>query len=121
METNQALTTAKRLLVYDDDDLYCRILERIGKKIGIKVVACSELEQFCAQANENQFDVVLIDYYLGHFIGPDLIKTIENKPAYLMSSSQEFIDKPQWWGQGVSGFLWKSLPPQTILQKVTGT
>jgi len=103
------------ILLFDDDMSYGKILQRQGRKLGLKVVHCSNMDDFCLKALEGNYDVALIDYNLGAFKGDDVARVIEQKPTYLISGDATLAGRQATWPNGIRGFFAKSNDTSRLL------
>ena len=77
--------TSPTFLVVDDDDLFRRIIEKAGRKVGFHILTCASLKD--AFKIKEKYDVVILDYLLGaHERGTDGLAFFENTPVVLISS-----------------------------------
>ena len=75
----------KTVLVFDDDAIYGKVIQRQASSMNIKAVICTTLDDFCVKALEGQYDIALIDYHLEDYMGDDVARVVENRPVILMS------------------------------------
>ena len=89
--------------------------------MGVDVVHCATMEDFCLKALEGNFDVALIDYNLGHWKGDDVARVIDAKPTFLISGAELLSQHSGRWPNGIRGFLSKKTAPQQLLaQSIAG-
>jgi len=104
-----------RILLFDDDAMYCKVMEKTGEKLKIEVITCTDIDEFCLVAMGEDFDVALIDYNLEAFKGSNVAKVVEAKPTYLISNNSKIANDQSQWGPDVHGFFAKESGPESIL------
>jgi DNA-binding NtrC family response regulator len=88
----------------DDDEVFCRIMEKQASQFGIELNTISEVSKLAKAGDVNAYDVVLVDHYLGKFNGTALSRFLSvfysTVPVVMISSSS------LWWHR--SGTRWPS-------------
>ena len=105
-----------QILVVDDDVVFGKIVGRIAELGGIPLTFVHCLKSW-DWSSHNKFDVVIVDYDLGHITGLQLIRSVENfcrsVPTILISSHLKI--RRREWPSSIVHFLHKSEGPQRIL------
>jgi CheY-like chemotaxis protein len=107
-----------RVLLVDDDPIFCRRLARAAKQNHIPLSTCSSTQEMEAIRQYSMYDVALIDYYLGDCTAPEIIPMFKGKvPVILISEngSAGLADAP--WPAPVKRFVSKSEGVQVILEE----
>jgi DNA-binding NtrC family response regulator len=103
------------ILVFDDDLIFTSILKRQAEKLNVRMTICNELEDFTLAALESDFDVVLLDYMLEEYRGPDVARVLEGQPVLLISQHRDLTATTKDWPVEIKGFLSKTAEPKTII------
>ncbi|WP_416140705.1 response regulator transcription factor [Halomonas sp. HK25] len=76
----QEPTTAERLLIIDDDEMFCHVLDRAMRRRGFEVLVAHDAEQALALAHQQQPTLATLDLKLEHDSGlmllPDLLEVV---------------------------------------------
>ena len=111
--------STQRILVVDDDPLFCRIMASLGEKMGITVEHRSSLRELYRVLPDLKFDVAIVDYDLGKITGVQLSQHIERvakgKPVVLVSNYSNI--PTDGWSPNVRLFVSKREGEQDILRK----
>ena len=79
-----------RVLLVDDDPIFCKTIARAAKQQAIDVVTCSSMEEFDRLLSQDPYDVALVDYYFGDRTAPELLHLFdENVPVVLISETKK--------------------------------
>ncbi len=103
------------ILLFDDDPVFSSILKRKADQLDVKLTVCNDLSNFALNTLESNFDVVLIDYMLEEYRGPQVAKILEGQPALLVSSQKDLSNTVKDWPEEIKGFLSKTTSPETII------
>jgi DNA-binding response OmpR family regulator len=113
----QLPTIPLRILLLDDDALFCVLMERTAIKTGLRLSACSDLESFQHSLETGIFDAIIIDYAMDHLTGMDVAESLGDLPVIVVSRTKN--EKKNAKGRQRSGknsvFISKAVGPQTIL------
>lgn len=105
-----------RLLLIDDDPVFCRAMASLGKANAISVVHGTAPED-ANVARYLPFDAVVIDYDLGNVTGERVAQAIASLgrrlPVLLVSAHES--TGLRHWPSCVKGFVSKSRGPQAVL------
>ncbi len=69
------------LLLVDDDEIFCQVLERALSKRGFEVIAARTLEEGLEQAARHMPEYAVIDLRIGHESGLVLVKELKQLDA----------------------------------------
>ena len=103
-----------RILLIDDDPVFCRKLKQHAKKAGIQLATCHSFEEY-EEEGDWQFDIVMMDFDLGNINGVEFAKylfdTIGTIPILLISNMDRELEDDSV----VSDFLHKKTGVETLL------
>jgi DNA-binding NtrC family response regulator len=66
-----------RILLIDDDPVFCRRLSTLAKQAGIPVETCDSIEQLGNVSSLANFDVAVLDYFLEDTTGMELAEYMD--------------------------------------------
>ncbi len=100
-----------RIAVIDDDPMFGRIMEQLGRRAGVEIKYFEDFETL------EGFDVAIIDYDLGSMTGVDISRHVEMfigaLPVILVSRSK--ISRDRSWPRCIKEFVYKGMGPWAIL------
>jgi DNA-binding NtrC family response regulator len=107
-----------RILVVDDDPIFCRLMQRIGSIKGISVITVSNYAE-AMQIENPQFDAAVMDYMLDeHATGLQVASRFSGDmytmPVILVSHTSN-IPGTKAWPATVREFIHKNFGPHAIL------
>ena len=105
-----------RILVYDDDPIFCKRIKKCEERTNISVLTCTSMDEFCIKALDEEYDIVLLDFYLDTLNGLQAAKITESKPTFLMSHDNAVAKKILSGKNHITGFLSKAHSPNDILR-----
>lgn len=121
-ETKKLAFGSPRVLVVDDDPLFCRTMARVGDKLGIEVRTCNTLTSLAALKRNERFDAAIVDYFFGELKGPQLSYLWDSHtPVVLTSSSERSRIQTEGWPRNIQYFVPKSRGPEVILRSALKT
>lgn len=105
-----------RILLVDDDPLYCKAVKRAAKKMNLDITVCKTFGEITSLNDRKGFDVAILDYFFGeltgfqlsHFIGPEI-------PVVLVSNTEARKISGDAWPAGIRTFVHKEQGIQTLL------
>jgi CheY-like chemotaxis protein len=108
-----------RILIVDDDPIFCRLMAAIGEDMGGVVEYRSSLKELYKALPKLNFDAAIVDYDLGCVTGVQLSRYLERvsrgKPLILVSSYKNI---PRGgWSNSVRAFVGKASGEATILRQ----
>lgn len=116
-------TRVPKVLVIDDDPLFCALMARLGASVGIDVEAHGSIVEVEPFSRLSEFDGAIFDYYLGRQVGMDIMSNLkpffENMPTLLVSadSGVKSLCSQRACGE-VPEFAHKSLGAVRILERM---
>ncbi|MCX6125935.1 MAG: hypothetical protein NTV34_14475 [Proteobacteria bacterium] len=105
-----------RVLVFDDDSSYIRLLKRHAEAMDVETITCATMEEYCLAAIDGNFEVALIDYHLEHFKGPTVAVVIEERPVIMMSSDKNILSTAYSWPSQIVEIVDKGRGPAKVLR-----
>lgn len=120
---DQAYAAKARVLLIDDDVIFCEFIQHVFSLIEAEIVTVTSLSAGKELLSTRAFDVVLLDNMLPDGRGVELmpfIMSLKPAPTVLMITADEDIDniKLSFEG-GVSDYMVKPINTDLLLHKVT--
>ena len=110
----------KGLLLIDDDEWFRSLFRLICEAQGIPVTAYSSLADMSSFASLQDYDVVILDYYLESFKGPEIAEYIDvffdDLPVVVISGADISATERQTWPRCIRNFQCKSEGAHSILE-----
>lgn len=108
-----------KIMVIDDDAIFCEIMKKVGERRGIEVVTCA-IPDTLQRPDTWNFDAAVIDYNLDYVDGVELTQYIRHfgceVPILLVS--QSLRSSGMIWPHGIKGFVHKSLGADAIFSQL---
>jgi CheY-like chemotaxis protein len=108
------------MLLVDDDPVFCRVMEELGKKMNVAVTSCGSIPEITAVAVPGVFDIAVIDYNLDgarrDFKGTSVANYLKRTPSILISQSESCHQQGESWPFNIKRFIHKALGPEAIVQ-----
>ena len=108
------------LLLVDDDPVFCKIMEHVGKELDIAVTSCQSMPELDALALPEVFDAAVVDYYLDglrkNLTGPAIARILKGKPVIFVSRNNECQTEGEVWPFSVKRYVSKETGPKEILE-----
>lgn len=114
-----ATTKKLKVLLFDDDEMFCRMMKQVGKKQQVSVLTCATMEEFCLHALEGDFDLVILDYFLDRYIGTEVALVVDKKPVIIVSGATKDVKNRQHIPKEVIGMIDKEIGPKKVLRMAT--
>jgi CheY-like chemotaxis protein len=112
----EAGARVSRVLLLDDDDLFCRVMEKKARDAGVSLVSCGSLDELARLSSHRAFDAVILDYYLGGEVtGEHVASVLGGRPILLISSERQPPHRKL--PASIKGFLLKSEGAESILAR----
>lgn len=110
---------APRILIIDDDPIFCRIMAAIGDKVGVIVEFRASLRELYRALPNLSFDAAIVDYDLGRVTGVQISQHLQRiyggKPVVLVSNYKNI--PLEGWSPSVRRFVSKGSGEQEILRQ----
>lgn len=107
----------KQILVVDDDPTFAPVLQKVGKRKGLRITNIQHVEDLIG-ANLSRYDAIILDYFIDtQTRGTDLIPLFRSKPIVLVSRSGRAFDN-QNLPIEVNSFVHKKYGAEEILNRV---
>lgn len=112
-------SSVQRVLVLDDDKLFCKAIAAVGRKLGVAVIYATSAKQIEILRHLN-FDAIILDCDLEEVSGIELAKVVRSIadrdiPVVLTSFVERGETMAEPWPHVVRGFVPKSEGYQAIL------
>jgi CheY-like chemotaxis protein len=108
-----------RILLVDDDPLFCRKIARVAKSKHMPLQICTTLKEVLALPQRPQFDVAVMDYHFGDLTAIELAHFVgEDTPIVLISNSDASSISIQNWPLDIRSFIHKSSGIEAVLSEV---
>jgi CheY-like chemotaxis protein len=105
-----------RILLLDDDPVFCRLMERSARGLGVPLAVCSRLAELGEQESHHDFDAAVVDYYLEDMTGPQIVALLHERPFLLVSQDDNCLGGNAALPEGIHTFLPKRAGPRAILK-----
>lgn len=115
----------KRILIVDDVELACRVLSAQLSSTGFTHVSYeADSRKVIEQIDEYQPDLILLDIFMPHLSGLELLETIRSNPQWdnvivLMLSSAGTEEQYRSMELGAFGFIQKPVTAVNLVQTIT--
>lgn len=118
-ETREEVTTAPNILLVDDDPLFCNSFQRKARDMQLGVSVCKTLQDISSLPNEADYDVVILDYFLGDNLTALQISGFfpQETPIILISNTDGKKLSGNTWPFEVRRFIHKSEGTESILRE----
>lgn len=117
-----ALPATIELLLWDDDPIFTKKMDRTCKVAGVAITTVTSLAEFGAMMRTKTFDLIILDYFLAEVRGTEVAAALAGPPVILTSwHFDSFVD--QYLPPGVEQFVHKKFGTQFLLaigQKILG-
>ena len=104
-----------RVLLLDDDPIFCKLIKKVAQRNGIPLAICSRLADFGREPEHRDFDVAVIDYYLEDLKGPQIVWLLDERPVVMVSRNENCVNEKKEWPESIKKFVAKRRGPQAIL------
>jgi DNA-binding NtrC family response regulator len=111
-----------KMLIIDDDPSFGMVLQAVAQSQGFYTHYVTSLLDLGSFARIKEFDVAVIDYYLGNLRGDEIAEYVDmffqNIPVLIVSSNSFSNQDIEKWPSCVRRFVSKSEGPVKIIDKV---
>lgn len=115
-------SSSARVLVVDDHELMRETLIDILSMRGIEASGASNAADACAMIGTTEYDLVLLDLYLGEITGLEVLQDIRKAhpdlAVVMMSASPDEDARHHARQQGARAFLTKPMDPAELLRLI---
>lgn len=102
------MATSGKILLIDDDAIFCKILQKIAAKDGIELDCYESLSDMGNIGLVTNYDAAILDVNLGCVNGDEIAKYLNSffssMPVYLVSSTH-YDDEQEQWTPNVIKFI----------------
>jgi DNA-binding response OmpR family regulator len=113
---------APRMLLVDDDPLFCRSVRHAAKKLGLDLTVCTTVGQVTSLQSGVPFDVAILDYFFGELTAFQLADLLDGEvPVLLVSNTSARQLSSDTWPGGIERFVHKNLGVDAILAEALFT
>ena len=110
--------TVPWLLLVDDDPIFRRKIERTARQKHIQLTTCGSIQEMEVTREYTQYDIALIDYYLGDTTASKVLPKFKDKvPVIVISESASVEVAGAHWPPPVERFVSKSEGMEAILDE----
>jgi DNA-binding NtrC family response regulator len=121
VEPKCSLMQRKGVLLIDDDPFFRALFQAIADSQGIPAATCASLSDIGSFAALKDYDVVVLDYYLEAFRGPEIAEYVDvffrDLPVLVISGGEIDPKDQRSWPVCIQEFVPKSAGPYQILEK----
>jgi DNA-binding NtrC family response regulator len=107
-----------RLLIIDDDICFGALMSAIAPKYHLEPRFFPSLVDMGSFARIKDFDIAIIDYFLGHLRGDEIAEYVDtffaNIPVIIVSAEETLSHREKKWPESVRMFLPKATGPDGI-------
>lgn len=101
-----------QLLIIDDDICFGALMSALAPKYGFEPRFFPSLVDMGSFARIKDFDIAIIDYYLGHLRGDEIAEYVdtffENMPVIIVSAEASLGVREKTWPESVRSFVPKT-------------
>jgi DNA-binding response OmpR family regulator len=112
----------KRLLIVEDDVVFCKMLRRFFEKNSFQVNDSQTASGAISSLQNQDFDLIILDYQLPDSNGMEVLKWInENKKGVKVFMLTRVLDKEiveEAMASGATDYILKPIKPGDLLEKI---
>lgn len=114
----------KKLLIVEDDIVFCKMLNRYLGKNGFEVNDAQTAQGAIGLLIDHNFDLVILDYQLPDQNGLEVLKWIKNQKAdvkvFMLSRCEDEQVVKKALILGATDYILKPVQPAKLLEKIQG-
>lgn len=109
------------ILLIDDDDSFCHLMEVVARASAVPLTAVAALEDLPSLGSLRDFDLIIVDYNLAAFTGLEIAEYVDaffgSLPVMMVSIENLENESGQRWPISIRKFVNKAFGPFAILQR----
>lgn len=117
----KGLIHRKGLLLIDDDEFFRALFQAIADSLGLPAETYASLSEMPSVGALKDYDVVILDYYLESFRGPEIAEYVDvffkDLPVLVISGGEITDHDQRAWPACIRRFVPKSSGPYTIIER----
>jgi DNA-binding NtrC family response regulator len=117
-QENRETKSTDRLLIIDDDICFGALMSAVAPKYNLEPRFFPSLVDMGSFARIRDFDIAVIDYFLGHLRGDEIAEYVDtffdDIPVIIVSAEESLSQREKTWPESVRIFLPKSIGPDGI-------
>lgn len=116
-QTQAPTAPAPRILLIDDDPIFCRTMAKLAQSHGIGMTTCQKFQDLFSHQTDGEFDVLIVDYLFGEFTATQVLNLMKQTKPVILVSQMEAADVLREHGSvPITNFLPKSRGNEAILE-----
>jgi len=115
--TYAALARGLRVVVLDDDQVFLKVVERYARQLGVNVTTTATVTALAEALTNQDYDAIVIDYYLDNDTGNDVADSLFGVPIVLTSRKSDWTKGQPELSPRISAFVHKKYGAKIVLQK----
>ena len=110
-------TSSPKILLVDDDPMFCKAVQRKAKKLQLDLTICKTLGDITKLPSKPEFDVAVLDYFFGEELTAFQISHLFSRevPVVLVSNTEGRKLSGDSWPSEIRTFVHKSAGIDAIL------
>jgi CheY-like chemotaxis protein len=110
-----ATTASPRILVIDDDPLFCKMMKRTAGDNRLSVTVCKSVGEVLGLTQHLPYDVAIVDYFFGELTAVQLVDLLgKDVPIILISGTERAKLTNEMFPISFNRFVHKNRGPITI-------
>ncbi len=106
-----------RVLVVDDDPVFCKVMQKVARKHKVDITACSSLREVLELPGDANFDLAILDYYFGDMTAIQIAYLLKTNAPQFFVSAYNIKESALPKRRRVKGFAKKSDGADRILSR----
>ncbi|MFK7872522.1 MAG: response regulator [Oligoflexales bacterium] len=104
-----------KMILLDDDPIFCHILERHTRKRGIWLDVCLNVEEFAEKISSDDYDLAILDYDLENYNGLQIANALGQLRSMIISRKSQWQKNDYEWSASIQTFVHKKYGADYIL------